>query len=297
MDEEHNVASTVICENCSSKMKSIYRNMSRREKVGFYRCPQCGLIWTPELNVNTSFESKLDEESRQAALKNIRLQEFDQVNSLIEKYVPTGSRGLDVGCAYGWYMDSVSAKYEMEGIEPEEVIASQARKDVHKVYTGFFPKDMPENVGQYDFIVFNNVWEHINHTSELIMGSVPFVYAEGYFVITVPLSSGALYKISEILERIGRTKELVRLWQLHFHSPHVYYFSKKNFVRLMAKYNFSLQECQDVRGIDPKRMKERFEMDVDEQHGGIKAGLFRMAYPLLKQLPADKAVFVFRYDG
>ncbi len=288
--------SVVICENCNKKMKYVYKNMSQIEQMKFYCCPNCRLLWTPKLEVNTSFQSKLDENNREAALKNIRSKEFDQVNNLIKKYLPKG-RGLDVGCAYGWYMKSVHKNYVMEGIEPEAAIAQKASKDGHKVYTGFFPQDMPKEAGIYDFIVFNNVWEHINHTSKLIKESSRFLKRGGIMIITIPLSTGGLYKISEFFEKVGRTKELIRLWQLHFHSPHVYYFTKKNFVELMTKYNYILLECQDVRGLDPKRMRERFEMDMDEQYGKLKARLFQMIYPILKKLPADKAVFVFRYIG
>lgn len=44
-------------------------------------------------------------------------------------------------------------------------------------------------------------------------------------------------------------------------------------------------------------MKERFEMDADEKHGGLKAAMFKIAYPILRWLPADKAIFVCKYEG
>lgn len=286
-----------VCENCGLVMKRVYHNLRRREKTDIYRCPACKLTWAPELNINISFQSRLDEENRERALKRIRLEESAQVNKLIEKYVQRGGTGLDVGCAYGWYMKSASNLYEMEGIEPEDSVAEKARAAGYRVYTGFFPGDMPDNAGKYDFLVFNNVWEHINHTSKLIKKSVGFLKCGGIMVITVPLITGGLYKISELFEKMGRTKELVRLWQLHFHSPHVYYFTKKNISELMEKHNCRLLECQNVKGIDPKRMKERFEMDEDEKYGTMKARLFQFAYPFIERFPADKAVFVFRYEG
>lgn len=287
----------IICENCNAEMKPVYHNMRRRERINIYRCPLCKLIWAPELDVDTSFQSKLDERNRERGLKDIRLREFAQVNAMVNKYVIKGGRGLDVGCAYGWYMKSVSKDYKIEGIEPEEAVAKKAGDSGYKVYTGFFPEDMPEDTEKYEYLVFNNVWEHINHTSKLISRSVAYLKSRGIMVITVPLANGGLYRISEFFEKAGRTKELVRLWQFHFHSPHIYYFTKKNFEQLMKKYNCTLLEYQDVRGIDPKRMKERFEMDKDEKYGSLKALVFQLVYPFIKMLPADKAVFVFRYEG
>lgn len=285
------------CEICGTKMKLIYKNIKRKEKKEILCCPNCKLRWAPKLTIDKTFHSKLDESYRERALHNVRIQEFALVNSLIRKYVRAGSRGLDVGCSYGWYMDSVGNNFMMEGIEPENSIAEQARKKGHKVFTGFFPNDLPENIGKYNFIVYNNVWEHINHTSDLLKGSIEKIKNGGILVITIPLSTGGLYRISEFFEKAGRTKELVRLWQLHFHSPHIYYFTPQNFQELMTKYNCTLLEWRDIKGIDPKGIKDRFEMDVEERHGGLKAMIFQFIYPILKRLPSDKAVFVFRYDG
>lgn len=285
------------CEICNGKMKPVYPNMSKREQTKFYRCTSCKLIWAPKLNVSATFSSKLNEGNRQKALQDVRQREFRQVNTLVRRYVPKRGKGLDIGCAYGWYMKSVSREYVIEGIEPEDSVARKARANGNQVYTGFFPEDLPDNAGKYDFLVFNNVWEHINHTSELLENSLGFLKPGGIMVITVPLSAGGLYRIAELFEKAGRTKELARLWQLHFHSPHVYYFTKENLTKLMKKYGCRILEYQDVRGIAPERMKERFEMDQDERHGAIKAIIFRLIYPLLRLLPSDKAVFVFQYRG
>lgn len=285
------------CEICNRKMKPVYPNMSKQERTRFYRCPLCKLIWAPKLNISETFSSKLNEENRQKALQNVRQHEFRQVNSLVERYVSKGGRGLDIGCAYGWYMKSVGREYVIEGIEPEDSVAKKARENGNQVYTGFFPEDMPNNVERYDFLVFNNVWEHINYTSKLIENSLKCLKQRGIMIITVPLSTGGLYRIAELFEKIGRTKELARLWQLHFHSPHIYYFTKENLTELMKKYGCTILECQDVKGIDPERMKERFEMDADERYGNLKAKIFQRLYPILKHLPADKKIFVFQFES
>ena len=287
----------IVCEICSSPMEKYYRNMGRKEKKQFYICPMCKLIWAPELEINRLFHSSLVEEKRQAALEEVRELEFMQVNSMIGKFVSRGGRGLDVGCSYGWYMKSIGDVYNMEGIEPEKAVAAQAKEAGYNVHVGFFPTDIPKKK-KYDFIVFNNVWEHINHTSRLIEGCSSHLEHGGMLFITIPLSTGGLYRVAELFEKIGRTKELTRLWQLHFHSPHIYYFTKKNLTQLMGKYGYELLECEDMRGsIKPEKMKDRFLMDKDEKHAGVKALLFKMVFPVLRRLPADKACFAFRYKG
>lgn len=287
----------VKCENCHSVMKKIYYHMGEREKTDFYKCPKCKLIWAPKLELDTTFTSQLNERKRQEALEDARNQEFEQVVALITEHIPKGNRGLDVGCSYGWFMKKVNKLYDMEGIEAEDKVAQEARDKGMRVYTGLFPDNLNGGAKQeYDFIIFNNVWEHINHTIRLIEGCQSWLKEEGWLIITVPLSSGGLYKTAECFEWMGRTKELARLWQLHFHSPHIYYFNKQNLKEIMKQKGFSLVECEDIRSIDVNKMQQRFEMDKSERHGKAKAFLFKLAYPILRCLPADKAVFVFHYD-
>ena len=70
-----------------------------------------------------------------------------------------------------------------------------------------------------------------------------------------------------------------------------------NLTELMKKYGCTILEYQDVKGIDPERMKERFEMDADERYGNLKAKIFQRLYPILKHLPADKKIFVFQFES
>lgn len=300
----------LYCESCGATMKPVYKNMCKKEGVVIYKCKQCLLIRAPELDIDSTFTSQLNENKRKEAIEGVRNTEFHSVISLLQQYLTSG-KGLEVGCSYGWFMEQIQNsvdisrtnlsdtsdnKYLMEGIEAEDAIAEQARKKGLNVYTGLFPMDMPSSNSKYDFIVFNNVWEHINNTDKLIIDCKSYLKNDGYLLITVPLSSGILYKISEVFEKLGRSNELTRLWQLHFHSPHIYFFTKKNISALMKKHRFKLVESKDIRSIDANKMKVRFEMDNSEKNTKLKALLFRLIWPLLKRMPADKAVFLYKYD-
>jgi SAM-dependent methyltransferase len=285
------------CEVCGTAMKKTYRNMSKKESTLFLRCPKCKLRWAPKLDIDPSFKSKLNESSRKDALSELRNREFSLVNVLLSRYIEAGSNGLEVGCSYGWYLETIKDTYQAEGIEPEFSIAEEARARGYKVWDGFFPDDIPKD-RKYNFIVFNNVWEHINNTSYLIEQSKYHLKDNGFLIITIPLSSGGLYKLAEFFEFVGWTKWLIRLWQLHFHSPHIYYFNKKNLRLIMKNYGFDIESVHNCKAsINLKRMQERFEMDIDEKHGKLNAIIFQVFYPIFRMLPADKAVFVCKYKG
>lgn len=285
----------VVCENCMKPMRKVYHNLAQKENVQIYKCPKCKLIWAPDLDIDTSFQSKLNETKRREALQDAREGEFGQILELMQKHISSG-RGLEVGCSYGWFLEKANKYYQMEGIEAEDTVAQAARQKGFCVHTGLFPQNFEGKDVEYDFIIFNNAWEHINHTKDLIKGCIQHLKPGGYLIITIPVSGGGLYKLASCFEHLGRTKELTRLWQLHFHSPHIYYFNKDNIKELMSKSGLELLQCEGIRSIDVNKMQQRFEMDADEKHGARKAFTFKCAYPILRLLPADKEVFLFHYS-
>ena len=66
--------------------------MARKEQVKFLRCPKCGLLWAPELDIDMTFRSHLNEEKRQQALQDARNKEFDNVLTLLKKILPPPER-------------------------------------------------------------------------------------------------------------------------------------------------------------------------------------------------------------
>lgn len=276
-------------------MKPVYANLT--EYADIYKCPKCKLLWGPNLSIDKNFQSELDEGNRKTALEKTRVDEFNVVLELMKTKICQGARGLDVGCSYGWFIKACQKDFKCEGIEAEDSVARQARKILgggYEVYSGFFPDDMPKDCEKYDFIIFNNAWEHINQTGKLLEGCAEYLKPDGYLIVTVPLSSGILYKISELFCRLGRKKELIRLWQLKFHSPHIYYFNKKNLTLLMKKYGFEAVQYKKLQSIDTSKMKERFEMDKTETNAALKAFVFKICYPIIRLLPEDKGVFIYR---
>lgn len=162
------------CENCKEPMRRVYRNLAKREKVQIYKCPRCKLFWAPDLDLDLSFNSKLDEQKRLEVLTDVRESEFDQVLQMMQRHISAG-HGLEVGCAYGQFMQKAEQYYKMEGVEAEDAVAEKAREKGLCVHTGLFPQNFTEGKGQYDFIIFNNAWEHINHTEDLLRGCLQYI--------------------------------------------------------------------------------------------------------------------------
>ena len=284
----------IRCECCQYKMVPRFKNIHKKEHIEIYQCPNCKLYWAPQLQMDDTFHSRLDERNRVEAIVKLRETEFQNVLMCIKKH-SCGNKMLEVGCSYGWFMQMAEkAGFDVEGIEPEVEIAQQAYSKGLKVTTGYFPQDVIH--GGYNIIVFNNVWEHINHSHEMIAACDDLLSRDGtgnILAITVPLSSGILFQISALLEKVGVTEYMTWLWQLHFHSPHIYFFTKENMNRFFEPRGYRLVEFQEIRSIDSSKMKERFLMDKTERFAGIKEKLFAIAWKILKFLPPDKALFIY----
>lgn len=279
----------MTCEICGSNMKPTLQRLSAQA----FLCPACKLVVLKDKDIDLETESSLDENKRAVSLENTRKSEFDITINLMKRYISENASGLDIGCSYGDFISCVQNTYRCEGIEPEASVASKASDRGFAVTQGFFPKDIHK---LYDFLVFNNAFEHIRDCNALLEGCNEKTEKNGYVVITVPLTSGILYKIAKLLFFFGRTKELERLYQLKFHSPHVYYYNKDNLKMLLRKHGFAYVGYEKLNNIDVKSMKDRIMMDRTEKAAGLKAALFRIAYPILKLFPEDKGVFIFKKE-
>lgn len=276
------------CDICNSEMLPALQNVS----VDILVCPECTLYKLDGVDIDLNSSGNLDENNRVVALGNTRKNEFDIVCELMKKYIQIDKKGLDVGCSYGDFLSVANDNnYNCVGIEPEKEIAAQARILGHRVIDGFFPIDVKE---RYDFIVFNNSYEHISDTNHLLRSCAECLSPNGVLIITIPLSDGIIFRFSKSLCRFGRTKNMRRLFQLDFQSPHVYFFNKKNFKSLFQNHNFELIDYRLLNEIDLKTMNERMMMDKTEKFPKFKATIFRLAYPIIKMFHEDKGVFVFK---
>src|SRR5690606_12238567 len=118
------------------------------------------LEYCSDANFNAEFISSLNENEREKALRQLRKDNFKRILNAIQ-LPDTNSIGLEVGCGYGWFLESCKEKgINCDGIEPEIRFNSIYQANGFKVRNGFYPAIVNENE-QYDFIAFNDVLEHI----------------------------------------------------------------------------------------------------------------------------------------
>jgi SAM-dependent methyltransferase len=262
-------------------------------------CPDCGhLVSTLEAAIEQpSAEGQLDEERREAALSAVRRKNFDIILDRLTALTPCeGSVLLDVGCAHGWFLDAAARRgYVAYGIEPDRQVGTRTSQRGHAVVAGFFPDDLPAGV-HYDVIAFNDVFEHVDDPGRILDACRDRLRAGGLLVINLPSSRGVFFRIAAALDRVGMHRPYERLWQRGFPSPHRSYFHPDALARLAERHGFREAYRGTLDSFQAEGLWQRLRFDTSAPllvSAILWVGIC-LAAPLLRRLPADISLHVFR---
>src|SRR5262249_10166123 len=146
---------------------------------------------------------------------------------------------LDVGCSFGWLLEVAGdAGFEAYGIDPSESAVEVARSRGLRVKHGHFPEE-DWNRQDWAVITYMDVIEHIDDLERMLSQTVRRLRPSGYLGIQVPVSTGAVFRAANLLERasLGRIDwPLRRLLQLDFPYPHLHYFNRGSLEHLLSRY-------------------------------------------------------------
>jgi SAM-dependent methyltransferase len=213
---------------------------------------------------------------------------------LEQRYVLNGKTVLEVGCAEGWFLEEARNRGMLPcAIEPSFPHAEIARAKGFRVSDGFFPNDLDFNE-PFDFIVFNDVFEHLPDPVEALQKCEKLLTPQGVLVLNLPSSRGAIYRMGKLLARMGHAGTLERLWQKDFPSPHLYYFSPSTLLRFTKKYS-GLHHVGSTKleTFVTDGLWERIKVSHHGTVGRIIYACLRLSLPVFRLLPADIIVEVF----
>ncbi len=288
-----------ICPICGVRGRDIrthISNGSHRLKV-FY-CRSCCYFWIDpeELTARRvgNYMDLLESVKTVRAINNKRiLTALDRLFS--EK---NNVEGLEIGSGNGCFLKSAVEydRFHFIGIEPmKESYRSCIEQGLACIY-GMFPEDFPPELTGFDIIIFNDVFEHIPRSSQLIQRCGELLHKDGLLVINCPVNSGVFFRVAKAMDRMGMSEAFTRLWQLNTNSPHIHYFSEKSLVRLLEINGFKLVEKPlKMVDLDKKSIADRVHavpMDTVQAELFIKG--LNIVYPLLRFFPDDTKCFIFQ---
>ncbi|MEO8197088.1 MAG: class I SAM-dependent methyltransferase [Thermoanaerobaculia bacterium] len=146
--------------------------------------------------------------------------------------VGTGGRLLEIGCAYGFFLDEAKSYFgHRAGTEFSEAGAALARPCADHVYVGGL-EAIPDGAhgGQFDTIVLIHTIEHVYDPVRLLAGLMEHLAPGGWIVVATPDVGGFWRPL------------LGRLWPFWKPPEHVAFYDAKRLAALLAKAG-----CREVR--------------------------------------------------
>lgn len=277
----------IICNNKNKILK-----LHSLNKI-FY-CNKCN-FFQAEITKICNGNSKIHYDQLLNSISYLRIKNFNKILDKIENLLYPKSLGLEVGCATGIFMElAKQKKYNMVGIEPMHSSFKIAKNKKLNVLNIFFSKDFYYDK-KFDFIIFNDVFEHIPNIKEIIKKCNELLNKNGLLIINLPLSTGFLYKIAIILNRFGTSMFLNRLWQFDTESPHLYYFNSKNLKILLSENNFKFIDSISQKTFTIRGLFSRINSSIKSKIiSSIIFFFLILSLPFIVLLPKDTRCFIFK---
>lgn len=281
--------SSGACPVCGGALK-------QQRHPWWHVCPDCGMEVStlPPRFDDRPMTEMFDWPQRQDALKDFRRQNFEQLLDHLARFCPPPARLLDVGSAEGWFLEAALARgYDVQGIEPDARMAQKGDERLN-IRAGFFPDALSADE-RFEVITFNDVFEHLPDTTAALTASQRHLEEGGLLVINLPSAQGGLYRISQVLDRLGMPGPLDRMWQKDYPSPHLSYFCPDTLARLAEAHGFRERARESLPTVRASGLWSRIRYDRTKPWAysaitwlGVIAVL-----PLLKALPPDISLQIF----
>jgi 2-polyprenyl-3-methyl-5-hydroxy-6-metoxy-1,4-benzoquinol methylase len=200
------------------------------------RCPSCGLGWTVTLpgfdptSIYTKGYFHGEQTDGYADYQGSRDElatEFRRVLLDIAAAGKTNGKLLEVGCAYGFFLDEAQESFEVSGIElaQDAALACQAR-GLDVVQYG--DESFYAHRGPFDIVVMLDVIEHLMNPGALLHDLYRHTRSDALLVITTG-------DFGSFLSRM-----MGKQWRLMTPPQHLWYFTTDAISQLLASYGFQV---------------------------------------------------------
>ena len=219
------------CPACGTAFRSLYS----KNGCDIQRCETCGLGRTetanfdPESYYTGGYFSGEHSDGYQDYVgeESVLRREFARTVSFIRRFRP-GGRLVELGCAYGFFLQEAKPYFDVAGIELAADAAAHARRNGLNVLDGVADETNMQRLGPADVIVLLDVIEHLPDPPATLALCERHLNPGGVIVLTTG-DFGSLYA------RLAGTG-----WRLMTPPQHLWFFTPESLKRLGAKLGLRL---------------------------------------------------------
>lgn len=161
--------------------------------------------------------------------KDVITREFQKTLDYIKRYSSSSGRLLEIGCAYGLFLQCAKASYEVHGVEVVKEAAQYCRDSgLNNVKHGEIDRQYIDSIGDLDIVAMLDVIEHIDNVAEVIELISSKLKIGGTLIVT----TGDWASIFARFTGKG--------WRLMAPPFHLWYFTPKSLEALGRKYGLEV---------------------------------------------------------
>jgi SAM-dependent methyltransferase len=216
------------CPSCGRDTVHDFR--FKKNGSDIYQCANCGLGRAEVANFEPDryytadyFEgARSDGYADYPGAESVLRQEFAKTVEFVRRFRPSG-RLLELGCAYGFFLQEAQEHYITIGVELAASAAEHCRRKGLNVLHGAIERSILDQVGQHDVIVMLDVIEHLPDPLAALELCADHLNPGGIIVITTGDFGSVAAKISG------------RAWRLMTPPQHLWYFTTNSISRLAER--------------------------------------------------------------
>ncbi|HYQ08425.1 MAG TPA: class I SAM-dependent methyltransferase [Xanthobacteraceae bacterium] len=194
--------------------------------------------------------------------------EFARTVQFIRRF-RDGGRLLEVGCAYGFFLEETRRFYDAAGIEIAEAAAAFCRDRGLNVIGGVADESNLERCGMVDVIVLLDVIEHLPEPQSTLSLCRRYLNPGGIIVITTGDFASLYARLTG------------RHWRLMTPPQHLWYFTPQSMRRLAHSLGLHVEACDHPWKLVPLALIQFQTRRLFGLHGRMPAGFAsRLGLPI-----------------
>ena len=227
---------TSRCINCNSNQ---FLFLYKKNNFNILKCNRCRLVFTDipagydikKLYGEGYFNGKQpDGYTNYKGSENVLRKEFCKNVAVLRKLTNyrENLRLLEVGSAFGYFLDEARQYFDCNGIEISEEAVKYAGERGHNIYCGEINEELLKRIGSFDIVAMFDVIEHLPNPIETLSLLDKYLESGGLFLVV----TGDIDSVP--------AKIMKRRWRLMTPPQHTCFFSKGTLTRVFRELNYDI---------------------------------------------------------